>query len=141
MLLEPLAQALAAGHVLLDTARHAAVLALRDGLGGEVVDAGAEAGVDEVTEELCGGTRSDSSSLSLIKKKNSLRARCTFGSRGGYTYADELLDLALLHALLEVALLGCAQSAESVVVVVGLVSFLSLGLLRSYRAGEAVLDK
>lgn len=120
MLLEPLAQALAAGHVLLDTARHAAVLALRDGLGGEVVDAGAEAGVDEVTEELCGGTRSDSNSLSQKKKeekKNSLRARCTFGSRGGggYTYADELLDLALLHALLEVALLGCAQSAESVV--------------------------
>lgn len=49
------------------------------------------------------------------KKKNSLRARCTFGTRGGCTYADELLDLALLHALLEVALLGCAQSAESVV--------------------------
>lgn len=52
VLLEPLAQSLAAGHVLLDTACHATVLALGDGLGGEVVDAGVEAGVDKGTEKL-----------------------------------------------------------------------------------------
>lgn len=52
VLLEPLAQSLAAGHVLLDTARHATVLTLGNGLGGEVVDAGVEAGVDKGTEEL-----------------------------------------------------------------------------------------
>lgn len=40
VLLEPLRQALAASHELLDAAKDAAVFALRDGLGGEVVDAG-----------------------------------------------------------------------------------------------------
>lgn len=52
MLLEALGQALARGHVLLHAARDAAVLALGDGFRGEVVDAGAEAAVDEVAEEL-----------------------------------------------------------------------------------------
>lgn len=54
MLLEALGQTLATGHVLLHTARDAAVLALGHGLGGEVADAGGEAVVDEVAEELCG---------------------------------------------------------------------------------------
>lgn len=50
--LEPLGQALAAGHVLLDAAGDAAVLALGHGLRGEVVDAGGEACVDKAAEEL-----------------------------------------------------------------------------------------
>lgn len=54
VLLEALGQALARGQVLLDAARDAAVLALGDGLGGEVVDAGGEAAVDEVAEKLWG---------------------------------------------------------------------------------------
>lgn len=52
MLLESLAQSLAASHIFLDAARHTAILALGNGLGGEVVDAGIKAMVDEVTEEL-----------------------------------------------------------------------------------------
>lgn len=54
MLLETFAQSLTTGHVLLDTARHAAVLALSNGLGGEVVDAGVEAGVNKISEKLLG---------------------------------------------------------------------------------------
>lgn len=52
VLLEPLRQALAAGHELLDAALDAAVLTLRDGLGGEVVDARGEAVVDKIAVEL-----------------------------------------------------------------------------------------
>lgn len=52
MLLETLGQALTAGHILLDAARDAAVLALGYSLRGEVVDTGREAVVDEVAEEL-----------------------------------------------------------------------------------------
>lgn len=58
MLLEALGEALGAGHVLLNAAGDAAVLALGDGLGGEVVDAGGEAVVDEVAEELGGRRKS-----------------------------------------------------------------------------------
>lgn len=54
VLLEALREALAAGHVLLDAAGDAAVLALGHGLGGEVADARGEAVVDEVAEELRG---------------------------------------------------------------------------------------
>lgn len=52
MLLEPFAQPLAAGHVFLDTACDAAVLAFGNGLGREIVNTSREAGVDEVSEEL-----------------------------------------------------------------------------------------
>lgn len=52
VLLEALAQALGHGHGLLDAAADAAGLAGRQRLGGEVVDAGHEAVVDEVAEEL-----------------------------------------------------------------------------------------
>lgn len=50
--LETLAQTLAASHVLLNTARHAAVFALGDCLGGEVVDTGIEAVVYKVAKKL-----------------------------------------------------------------------------------------
>lgn len=52
MLLEALGQALRHGHLLLDAARDAALLARRQRLGREVVDARDEAVVDEVAEEL-----------------------------------------------------------------------------------------
>ncbi|TPX08951.1 uncharacterized protein E0L32_009530 [Thyridium curvatum] len=52
VLLEPLAQAGGRGHGLLDAAGDAAGLAAGERLGGEVVDAGHEAVVDEVAEEL-----------------------------------------------------------------------------------------
>lgn len=52
VLLEALAQALLGEHLLLDAAGDAAGLAGGKGLGGEVVDAGGEAVVDEVTEQL-----------------------------------------------------------------------------------------
>lgn len=55
VLLEALGQALARGHVLLHAARDAAVLALGYRFGGEVVDAGGKAAVDEVAEELLWG--------------------------------------------------------------------------------------
>jgi len=51
---EPLAQTGLGGHGLHDAAREAAILAARQGLGGEVVDAGVEAVIDEVSEELSG---------------------------------------------------------------------------------------
>lgn len=52
LLLEPLTDALAAGHELGDAARYAAGLTGDEGFGGEVVDAGVEAVVDEVGEHL-----------------------------------------------------------------------------------------
>ncbi len=52
VLVEALVEALREGHLFLDAARDAARLAARKGLGGEVVDAGREARVDEVAEEL-----------------------------------------------------------------------------------------
>lgn len=52
MLLETLGEAGLGGHGLLHAACDAAVLTRRDGLGCEVVDAGHEAVVDEVAEEL-----------------------------------------------------------------------------------------
>lgn len=50
MLLEAVANALLGGHPLLDAAVDAAALPGRDGLGGEVVDAGHEAVLNETTE-------------------------------------------------------------------------------------------
>lgn len=52
VLLEALAEALLGEHLLLDAAGDAAGLAGRQGLRGEIVDAGYEAVVDEVAEEL-----------------------------------------------------------------------------------------
>jgi hypothetical protein len=52
LLLEALADALAAGHELGDAPRHAAGLARHEGFGGEVIDARLEAVVDEVGEHL-----------------------------------------------------------------------------------------
>ena len=52
LLLEPLADPLAAGHELLDAAVHAARLARHERFGGEVIDAGIEAVGDEVREHL-----------------------------------------------------------------------------------------
>lgn len=52
MLLEAVANALLGGHPLLDAAVDAAALPGRDGLGGEVVDAGHEAVLNETTESL-----------------------------------------------------------------------------------------
>ena len=57
VLLEALAQALGHGHGLLDAAGDAAGLAGRQRLGGEVVDAGHEAVVDEVAEQLWDGRK------------------------------------------------------------------------------------
>lgn len=53
MLLEPVADALLSDHPLLDAAADAAVLAGREGLGCEVVDAGVEAVLDETAVGLC----------------------------------------------------------------------------------------
>lgn len=55
VLLEALSEASLGGHGLLHAAGDAAVLARRDGLGCEVVDAGHEAVVDQAAEELHGG--------------------------------------------------------------------------------------
>lgn len=88
VLLEAIAHALLGGHPLLDAAVDAAGLAGGDGLGGEVVDAGHEAVLDETAESL-----DDSVSIN----------GCRRGTWG--TYAHELLDLSLLHALLQHALL------------------------------------
>lgn len=55
VLLEALGKALRHGHLLLDAARDAALLARRQRLGREVVDARDEAVVDEVAEELLAG--------------------------------------------------------------------------------------
>jgi len=52
-LAEALAQAGLGRHGLEHAAADATVLAAREGLGGEVVDARGEAVVDEVTEDLC----------------------------------------------------------------------------------------
>lgn len=57
VLLEALGQALTRGHVLLNAARDAAVLALGDSLGGEIVDTRGEAVIDEVAKELFWGMR------------------------------------------------------------------------------------
>lgn len=55
MLLEALGEARVHGHGLLHAAGDAAALARGDGLGCEVVDAGHEAVVNQVAEELLGG--------------------------------------------------------------------------------------
>lgn len=52
VLLEALAEALLGEHLLLDAAGDAAVLARRERLGGEVVDAGVEAVVNDVAEDV-----------------------------------------------------------------------------------------
>lgn len=52
MLGKALAQALGLGHLLLDAPRDAASLAVRQGFGGEVVDARYEAVVYEVAKDL-----------------------------------------------------------------------------------------
>lgn len=52
VLLEALAEALLGEHLLLDAAGDAAVLARRERLGGEVVDASVEAVVNDVAEDL-----------------------------------------------------------------------------------------
>lgn len=57
VLLEALGEAGLGGHGLLHAAGDAAVLARRDGLGCEVVDAGHEAVVDQASEELRKGAR------------------------------------------------------------------------------------
>lgn len=59
VLLEALGEASLGGHGLLHAAGDAAVLARRDGLGCEVVDAGHEAVVDQAAEELHEGERAD----------------------------------------------------------------------------------
>ena len=53
VLLEAVAHALLGGHPLHDAAVDAAALARRDRLGGEVVDAGVEAVLDETAKCLC----------------------------------------------------------------------------------------
>lgn len=52
VLLEAVADSLLGGHPLLDTSVDAAGLTRGDGLGGEVVDAGDEAVLDEAAESL-----------------------------------------------------------------------------------------
>lgn len=89
MLLEAVTDALLGGHPLLDAAVDAAALAGGDGFGGEVVDAGHEAVLNKTTESL-----HRSISTSILRQEMGLRV----------TDAHELLDLSLLHALLEHAL-------------------------------------
>lgn len=57
MLLEALGEPRVHGHGLLHAAGDTAALARRDGPRCEVVDAGHEAMVDQVTEELCDGDK------------------------------------------------------------------------------------
>lgn len=92
---EALAQALPARHGLEDAAADAAVLAARERLGGEVVDARDEAVVDEVGVDLWVGA-------SGAEETDGLGVR---GSAAGCAYRHELLHLFPLQALLEVALL------------------------------------
>ena len=81
LLLEAVAEALLGSHPLLDAAAEAARLAGGDGLGGEVVDAGVEAGFDKTAEGV-----------------------------------HELLNLTLLDALLQGALLGGCEGIHCDVV-------------------------
>lgn len=89
MLLEAVADALLGGHPLLDAAVDAAALARGDGFGGEVVDTGHEAVLNKTAESL-----RRSISTPILRREMVL----------GETHAHELLDLSLLHALLEHAL-------------------------------------
>lgn len=110
VLLEALGEARVHGHGLLHAAGDAAALARGHGPGCEVVDAGHEAVVDQVAEELREGGE-----MTMRLASSSAGG----GGRRGHqekrvwvcTNADELLDLALLHALLEVALLGRVEAA------------------------------
>lgn len=97
VLLEALAHALLRGHPLEDAAVEAARLLGGERFGGEVVDAGGEAVLDKTAESL------DSYCCQL---RNPYRFRDVFEGERDRTYADELFDLTLLHALLESALFG-----------------------------------
>lgn len=84
-------------HKLLDAAGDTLALAVGDGLGGEVVGACSEAVVNEVGKELGGG------SLASVWPG-------MVGTEDGKTYANKLLDLALLKPLLQLARLGKSEA-------------------------------
>lgn len=91
MLLEAIADALLGGHPLEDAAVQAARLLGRERLGGEVVDTGGEAVLNETAK----GLNNVAKLGTLIEVEIKKRRRDFLA-----TYAHELLDLALLHALL-----------------------------------------
>lgn len=115
MLLESVADALLGGHPLRDASVDAAALLGGDGLGCEVVDAGVEAVLDETSESLV----SRMTVLALTARLASPGKMAKYPSPSIYlgdtrgrskgrigTYAHKLLDLTLLHTLLQLARLG-----------------------------------
>lgn len=116
VLLEALAQALRHGHVLLDAARHAARLAARQRLGGEVVDTRDEAVVYEVAKEL----------FFYLFRQQDMGGQAS--KQRNKTYTEKLLDLSLLHALLELARFGLRETVLYVYISVNLPSYLSISL-------------
>jgi hypothetical protein len=113
LLLEAVAKTLLSSHPLLNTAAKAAGLARRDSLGGEVVNAGVEAGLDKASESLGKKRISDGSARRSCQPRAWLRGH-QGGKRKVLTYAHELLNLAFLDALLQGALLGGGQAREGV---------------------------
>lgn len=102
MLLETIADALLCSHPLEDATVDAAVFAGRESLGGEVVDARGEAVLYETAKGLLKAEK-----IALVcAREVPIGRRKKDNGRRGETYAHELFDLALLHALLELALFG-----------------------------------
>lgn len=91
MLLEAVADTLLCGDPFLDAAVDAAGFLGGEGLGGEVVNAGGEAVLNEAAESL--------GHVSIERIRGTKRE----------AYVGELLDLALLHALLQRTLFGLCQ--------------------------------
>jgi hypothetical protein len=96
LLLEPVAQALRALHVLVDASHNATLFARGERLALEAVDAGVEALLDEVGVHLEASAMHDfESDFALIER----------GRSKGCTHVHEFLHLLLLHAVLELTLL------------------------------------
>lgn len=92
LLLEPISQALGAFHVLVDAFHDAAFLARGKRLALEAVDAVVEALLHEV-------------GVHLKLRQHCVLQRC-IAPRTGPSYVHEFLHLLLLHAVLQLALLG-----------------------------------
>ena len=111
VLLEAVADALLRGHPLEDAAVDAAVFARREGFGGEVVDAAGEAVLDETAKGLSLSSAMPKCCRSSDSRRDEVGNLPELG-RELVTYTHKLLDLALLHALLQRALLGVGQPGD-----------------------------
>ena len=113
LLLEALAKALGGLHPLVDAAHDAALLALLEGLAGEVGDAVVEAALDKIRvclfhvlsaiDACCSAGRS-------IKASSPTYCPVRYSHEKSRSYIHKLLHLLLLHARLQLALLRLGET-------------------------------